>query len=89
MNKQIEQVELKLIEVIQRLEEVDGVVLKIPNQDDRIFIEGDCGELYKTYLNKNNFIKGYINNNNNNNTFEINKIYIQLKNIGQVILEVL
>ena len=78
---------IQLYEIISRIEEVDGVVLKIPNQDDRIFIEGDCGELYKTYLNKNNFIKGYINN--NNNTFEINKIYIQLKNIGQVILEVL
>ena len=44
MNRQNEQVELKLIEVIQRLEEVDGVVLKVSNKEDQVFLEYDYEE---------------------------------------------
>ena len=87
MNKQIEQVELKLIEVIQRLEEVDGVVLKVNNKEDQIFLEYDYEELLDKYLNDYNFVSAYIEP--KENVFEINKILLVLKNVGQAVLEVL
>lgn len=87
MNRQNEQVELKLIEVIQRLEEVDGVVLKVNNKEDQIFLEYDYEELLDKYLNDYNFVSAYIEP--KENVFEINKILLVLKNVGQAALEVL
>ena len=87
MNRQNEQVELKLIEVIQRLEEVDGVVLKVNNKEDQIFLEYDYEELLDKYLNDYNFVSAYIEP--KENVFEINKILLALKNVGQAALEVL
>ena len=87
MNKQIEQVELKLIEVIQRLEEIDGIVLKVNNQKDQIFLEDDYENFFDKYINENNFVSAYIEP--KENVFEINKILLELKNVGQAVLEVL
>ena len=87
MNKQIKRVELKLIEIIQRLEEVDGVVLKVNNKEDQIFLEYDYEELLDKYLNDYNFVSAYIEP--KENVFEINKILLVLKNVGQAALEVL
>lgn len=71
-------------EVMQTIWTNQGIILNL-NDEEKLFFEGDYGEL-ESIVNFETIAEAYIENNNN---FAINKIFITLKDSRQAILQVI